>query len=175
MNIQNAPQRPRVIVSLLLGLCTSLTPALASIVTTELTGNTRYDGWEGLNNSYYAPADHGSGYPGTSPWNEPMVATLGSATAEFMKISGSGFPATASMYSAAGGTFSVSGASPLADVETVVFSISIGAGTTEDVVAGPSLTLNGGATSIGAATHTWDLGSQQATIGGFEVTQTTYS
>jgi len=156
------------------GLLGSFAIGEAGIVDTELSGNTAFHGWEALHNGYYDPADHGGGYPGSADWALPMVANEGEAEAELMKVSGTGYPGSSSLYSSAGGVFSVSDDDPLPGLQTLVFSISIGAGTTGDIVTGPTLSVNGG-TSIGAADQTWDLGSSQATIGGFEVTQTRYS
>ena len=84
----------------------SLSPAHAeaAIIDSGLTGTTSYNGWEALNNSYYNVANHGVGYPGLSPWLAPMVANeAGSNDGEFTKTAGSGYAATASVYSPSGG------------------------------------------------------------------------
>ncbi|WFB37749.1 PEP-CTERM sorting domain-containing protein [Kiritimatiellota bacterium B12222] len=145
-----------------------------ALIDSGLTGTTSLNGWEGLNNSYYDAVTHGGGYPGAAAWTNPMVANEGEADAQLMKVSGTAYPASSSLYTSGGAVLSLSDLSALTDLETIVFSIAIAPGTGGGVVTGPSLTLNG-STLIGAATTTWDLGSTSATIGGFEVTQTTYS
>ncbi|MDF3128526.1 PEP-CTERM sorting domain-containing protein [Kiritimatiellaeota bacterium B1221] len=160
--------------SSLLAVCFSASFSSAAIVESNLSGSTSLNGWEGLNNSYYSPANHGGGYPGTAPWGSAMTANEGEADAQLMKISGSAYPGGSSLYTSAGAVLSVSEVSPLADLETILFSISVGAGPMGDFVSGPSLTLNG-ASVIGAATTSWDFGSSTESIGGFDVSQTSYS
>ncbi len=142
-----------------------------AVIESGLGGNTSYDGWDDLTNNAHNPANHGVGYPGYAAWTAPIVAhEAGSGDGELNKVSGAGYVGNGSLYSSAGGTFSITDPTVLANLETIVFAIALG----EDITSGPALTVNG-ATAVGAADHSWNLGSQLATIAGFEVTQTTHA
>ncbi|QBG48299.1 PEP-CTERM sorting domain-containing protein [Verrucomicrobia bacterium S94] len=142
----------------------------ASLTDFGLSGNTLYDGWDGLTSAQYP--GYGS-YPGSGAWPGPMVANeAGSNGGELAKISGTGYAGGSSLYSPAGGVFEVSQDSVVADLETIVFAVGYGAGTSASFTNGPTLTING-STVIGAADSTFNLGSYNDTIGGFEVTLTT--
>lgn len=149
-----------------LGLATVGASADA-VITSGLTGSISYDGWDGLTGTQYP--GYGS-YPGLSPWPGPMVANeAGSGDGTFAIVSGSGYAATNSLYSPSGGTFSASDPTPLADLETIVFAMSIGDG--EAPGSAPVLTVNG--TNLGEATSAWTLGESDQVIGGMDVTVST--
>jgi hypothetical protein len=139
----------------------------ASLTDFGLGGNISYDGWDDLTGT----ENPGIGsYPGTTPWPSAIGSMeTGSGDAELMMESGSGYPGSAGIYSSAGGVFSVSDATALANVQTIVLAFDYGAGITPSFSTGPSLTING-ATVLGAADSTLSLGSREDTIAGNDVT-----
>ncbi|MDF7799559.1 PEP-CTERM sorting domain-containing protein [Pontiellaceae bacterium B1224] len=144
--------------------------AQASLTDFGLGGNKSYDGWDGLSATQYP--GYGS-YPGAGPWPGAMVANeAGSNGGELSKVAGTGYAASSSLYSSAGGVYEVSQDSVVSGLETIVFAVGYGAGTTPSFTNGPTLTVNG-LTVVGGADSTFNLGSYDDTIGGYDVTLTT--
>ncbi|MDF7807268.1 PEP-CTERM sorting domain-containing protein [Pontiellaceae bacterium B12219] len=139
----------------------------ASITDFGLGGNVSYDGWDNLTGT----ENPGVGsYPGAAAWPFAIGSMeTGSGDAALMKESGTGYPGSAGIYSSAGGVFSISDSTALANVQTIVLAFDYGAGSTPSFTSGPSLTLNG-STVLGAADRTLSLGSREDTIAGNEVT-----
>ena len=117
-----------------------------------LDGVSASEGWYDLNNGAYA------GYGGyathAAAWPSAIVSNLGSGDAGFDKIAGtSGYLASAAtngIYTPGSplGSFTVSDATPLAGLETIVFQldIEIASGT----FAAPVLSYNGGTQNLAA-------------------------
>ncbi|MDZ8118160.1 PEP-CTERM sorting domain-containing protein [Pontiella agarivorans] len=144
--------------------------AQASLTDFGLGGNKLYDGWDGLSASHYP--GYGS-YPGAGTWPGSMVANeAGSNGGELAKISGTGYAGGSSLYSSAGGVFEVSQDSVVSGLETIVFAVGYGAGTSASFTNGPTLMING-STVVGAADSSFNLGSYDDNIGGYDVTLTT--
>jgi len=126
-------------------------PVVASAVSLTpltLTGNTEYEGWEGLT------AANNPGFPDfftfTDPWPNPIAPSIsGSAgNAGFDKVSGGGYPASQSIYNfTVPGTFTVANSNPLNDLETVAFQLDLGEGN-DFFVADPLLSYNGGSQNL---------------------------
>jgi len=113
-------------------------------------GITEYEGWEGLT------AANNPGYPDfftfTDPWPAPIAPSItGSAgNAGFNKLSGGGYPASASIYNfTVPGTFAVLNSNPLAGLETVALQLDLGEGNSF-FVADPVLNYNGGSQNLAA-------------------------
>jgi hypothetical protein len=135
----------------------TLTAVFAATATTHaaisvsLSGNTESSGWDNLknSNSYWSANGYPTAYPGSAAWRAPVAAnTAGSqGSAVLMKTSGNGYFSGSSLYDAGGaGTFSISDASPIAGLSTVVFQID--AGTSIGVL--PVLHYNGGSQALAA-------------------------
>lgn len=122
----------------------------SAAVTITLPGNSESSGWNQLKNSN--PFWAANSYPtahfnASNPWPTPVSpnrpASSGSAT--FNKSSGGGYFAGGSLYDAGiAGNFSVSDASPISNLATVVFQID--AGTTIGTL--PTLSYNGGSQQL---------------------------
>ncbi len=122
----------------------------APLVTPSLSGNTEYEGWEGLTNTNYPSPP----YPGfmtfTNPWPSPMDSNIsGSAgNAGFDKISGGGYPGSASIYNfTVPGTYEVANSAPITGLETVTLQLDLGEGNSF-FVASPVLSYNGGSQNL---------------------------
>lgn len=120
--------------------CISAASVRADFIDVNLSGNTSYDGWDTFNSTAYP--NYG-GYPGTTVWPAPIGSSMaGSGDAALSKIGGSGYPSTSTgqnyIYSTRSGaaaastdpsvvvgTFGLGDASPVADLETVVFQLRI--------------------------------------------------
>jgi hypothetical protein len=119
--------------------------------TINLPGNTESSGWDNLksSNPYWSANGYTTAYPGSAAWPAPVAANAAGSqgSAVFMKISGNGYFGSSSVYDGGGaGMFSVSDASPLANLATVVFQLDTG--TTVGVL--PTLSYNGGNQSLPA-------------------------
>ena len=136
--------------------------AHAQFLSYNLPGTTDFDAWDNLtvtNPQVTAAAQNGTpfpSFPGNSPWPEAIDSVLTFGTqdpsdddptgdATFDKDSGFGYPAGVSIYASpfGSGTFSVEDATPVADLETVVFQIQIGGGSAGFFDSEPSLVVNG--------------------------------
>ncbi len=118
-------------------------------VSVSLPGNSEQAAWAALNATNYPGAGGGSSYfTATAAWPAPIPGNAGSTSgAEFAKVSGGGYFATTSVYDAgAAGVYSLSDASPLADLATIVFQID--SGTTVGIA--PVLNFNGGSQALAA-------------------------
>ncbi|MBK1826812.1 PEP-CTERM sorting domain-containing protein [Haloferula rosea] len=120
-------------------------------ITVSLPGNQESSGWDQLNNTntYWADNGYTTSYPGATPWPGSIAAnmtgSIGSAT--FAKLSGNGYFAGSSIYDGGGaGTYSLSDASPLAGLATVVFQLDVGT----PVGVTPVLNFNGGSQALAA-------------------------
>ncbi|QOV90165.1 PEP-CTERM sorting domain-containing protein [Humisphaera borealis] len=129
------------LVALLLG-----SPAVAAPQPLNLTGVAQYDGWGNFN----ATTMPGYGtYPGASAWSSGSLGSnlAGSGDAVLNRIAGSGssgpYVASSTIYFAGAGTLSVTDASPVANLKTVVFQIDLGPGSGSGFTAEPTLTYNG--------------------------------
>lgn len=111
-----------------------------------LPGVTQHDGWDNL--TVTNPQIAGAGFPvfpGATPWPEAIEShTAGSADATFDKTSGFGYPAGASIYSSpfGNGSYQISDDTPVSGLETVVFYIQIGNGSSGWLDGTPTLTIN---------------------------------
>ena len=137
--------------------------AQAQFLSYNLPGTTDFDGWDNLtrDNPQIAAANPAfPSFPGSTPWPEAIESRLVNGTpqdisdddltgdATFDKDAGFGYPAGVSIYSSPfgnGGSYSVEDATPVLDIETVVFQIQIGAGSQGffDPANQPSLIVNG--------------------------------
>ena len=130
--------------------------AYAAPIPIALSGNTQNDGW--TNPALTAAANPGYGsFPGSGAWPAPIQSNVG-GDAYLSKVSngtgGGPYPASGSIYfggfsgdaNVNGGTLSVTDATPLANLQTVVFQIEIGEASTYDFYNGvlPTLSYNGG-------------------------------
>jgi hypothetical protein len=125
---------------------TSTTHAAISI---SLPGNSETSGWNNLanSNSYWSANGYPTSYPGATAWPAPVAANMAGSTgsAVLMKKSGNGYFSGSSLYDAGGaGTFSISDASPLDSLATIIFQID--AGTIIGVL--PVLSYNGGSQAL---------------------------
>jgi len=131
----------------------------ASLNSYALPGVTDFDAWDNL--TVTNPDVDGAGFPTFStagdPWPSAIPSLLTQDTtdiadddptgdAKFNKTSGFGYPAGGSIYSTpfGSGSYVVSDATPVADLETVIFQIKIGAGSSGWLDGPASLTVNGG-------------------------------
>ena len=129
----------------------------------SLSGNTSYNGWNNLTSAHYPGFPS---FPGTGAWPHAIVAnTTGSGDATFNKIAngngGGAEPAGESIYNGGfsadpnvqGATFAVSDATPVTDLQTVVFQLDIGQAFGYDLWnnSAPTLTYT---TSAGTFTET---------------------
>ena len=131
----------------------------------NLGGTKSYDGWEDLLGAFYPGY---GGFPGASPWPEPIRAnSAGSGNAELQRLNGGGgggpFPSGESIYFGSfqqnpnelGGTLRVRDTTPVAGVKTVVFQIQIGEAVGYDFhspTGAPVLRVNGQPTSLASQT-----------------------
>jgi hypothetical protein len=134
--------------------------ARATIVDPGLSGSTQYDEWVNLNAATF-PGVTG-GFPGSAAWAAGGMGSnaTGSGDAQFTKLSGNAFAATASIYSGGfvatpnslGAAMAVTDATPLAGVQTIVFQIDIGEAFGFDFFndVAPVLSYNGGSQNLAA-------------------------
>jgi len=141
-----------------------------TVTDSGLNGTVIFDGWEDLSAHAYDVSLHGLGFPGSAPWSAAMVANAaGSSSGQLLKTSGAGYAAGGSIYSAGPGEYSIfNTTNTLPNLETIVFSINASAG-----ISPAMLSVNGGDPI--AATSDWNLGSQEANIGGTVASFTTFS
>ncbi|MEM1211669.1 MAG: PEP-CTERM sorting domain-containing protein [Planctomycetota bacterium] len=147
--------------------------AQAEPVEVFLSGDTQNDGWDNLSATnpqvLVAPGAFG-GFPGLQPWAVPIESVLTQGTfdtsdddptgdAQFDKLSGQGYPSGQSIY---GGpqfpapapphipaVHRISDATPVDDLEIVVFQIQLGSGDGGVFLAGdPVLGVNGDTPTI---------------------------
>lgn len=123
-----------------------------AFINTGLGGNTEYEGWEDLTSANYTSA---MGYSNFAPWTISSNASGSAGNADFNKLSGTGFPATSSIYtldftdppqSGVGtGTFNVTSTlDSLTNASTVVFQLDGGV----DFFTAPTLNYNSGSQGI---------------------------
>ncbi len=130
----------------------AFTSPLFAAFTISLPGNTETAGWENLRstNPYWAANGYPTSFPSAAAaWPAAIAANVAGSqgSAGFMKNSGNGYFASASIYDAGSpGVFSVSDSSPIASIATVVLQID--AGTSIGVV--PILNYNGGSQVLAA-------------------------
>ncbi len=167
-----------------LALCAGLTANAA--INFDLPGNSSTESWSGM-----TMANH-PGYPGfgnpTAAWPSPISADDGDGS--FDKVSGSGFPLGAGIYTFSGeGTFAITESTPLANLATIVLQYTGGYGAESDeeteltdFVNGPLLSYNSGSQDItgtrilnteGLYGYQWDLSSESNPITDFAITFTT--
>lgn len=125
-------------------------------------GNSSYDGWNNLTAANFS--GYGT-FPGSSPWPGPVGSNgAGSGDADLQRLAGSptgGGPyfGASSLYfgnfaqiaNSLGGTLRIADPTPLPSLKTLVFQIQIGEAQGYDFFSpsgGPSLKLNGAATSV---------------------------
>lgn len=129
-----------------------LTSASASAAfTVNLAGNTEMAAWQNLSNAnpFWAANGFPTSYPGAGAWPASVAANApgSEGSAALMKVSGNGYFSGSSIYDAgAPGMFSLSDASPISDLATLVFQID--AGTAIGVM--PVLNYNGGTQALAA-------------------------
>jgi len=162
--------------------------ALQAAMEVNLPGNTEESNWTDLNSTTLpTSAGYNSFFTNTAGWTTPVAADIGSPV--FDKVLGTGgFPSTASIYNFdTPGTFTVSDASPISDLETVVFQIDM----IGPMFAAPTLSYNGGGQNLawdgynsidgdfsgmGADSRVfitqWDLSAVVEEISSFEITWT---
>lgn len=128
-------------------------PTANAALSISLSGNVESAGWHELGIGYagntWAADGYPTSYPGAAPWPAAVAPNVSGSTAsaELMKESGNGYFSGSSIYDAGSpGTFSVSDASPLAGLETIVLQIDAGA--TPGVT--PVLHFNGGSQALAA-------------------------
>lgn len=108
----------------------------AAFLVPNFSGNTSYDGWDQLGLS----AANNPGFPtivtGADPWPNAVGSNvLGSSDAEYIKLSGEGFPSngfgggtyvfTMGGGGGTGGSFQITDNTPVSGLETVLFQIDI--------------------------------------------------
>ncbi len=154
-----------------------LSTSSAAFINYNLPGTSDFDAWDDLSvsNPQVATvnaANGGQGGAGAFPgfgnggdlWPEAIdsVLTQGTTTttdddptgdATFDKVSGNGYPAGSSIYGMPfppAGTFTVADATPVADLEQVIFQIEVGSGSAGWLNGDPTLTVNtgSGATTV---------------------------
>jgi hypothetical protein len=118
-------------------------------MTINLPGNTETSGWDNLknSNSYWSANGYPTTYPGASAWPAPVAANAAGSqgSAGFMKRTGNGYFSGSSLYDAGGaGMFSISDASPIGGIATVVFQIDAGTA----IGVAPVLNFNGGSQAL---------------------------
>lgn len=135
--------------------------ANAQFVDVVLPGESDFDAWDNLTrtNPQVANADPAfPAFPGAELWPAPIESVLTFGTndpidddptgdAQFDKVSGNGYPAGISIYTSPfgnGGVFSLSDATPIEDIETLIFQIDIGSGSSfgEFLTGDATLTIN---------------------------------
>jgi len=126
--------------------------AQSAPIAINLPGTSSYDGWEDLVSANYPGYTSGA-------WPSAIASnTEGSGNAELSKISGTGAPAGASIYSGGfsatpntfGSALAISDTTVPMNLETVVFQIEIGGAFGYDFSSGilPTLSYNGGTQNI---------------------------
>lgn len=135
--------------SILLTGAAALFPAAAfATIVPILDGTTDSSSWSDLTFMNYPAypdfADQGQG-DFDDLWPAPISPTAGTtADIGFNKVSGGGYPASSAIYKhTVPGTFIVTDASPLADLETVTFQLDMAPGN-GFFIATPTLNYNGG-------------------------------
>ncbi len=121
--------------------------ALPAAIDITLPGNTEQAIWQDMNSTTLPTSAGYNSFPtNTAGWTTPVSADNGSAV--FDKVAGTGgYPATASIYNFdQNGTFTVSDASPIANMETLVFQTDM----IGSFFAEPTLSYNGGAQALTA-------------------------
>lgn len=148
------------IAAAVIAIAGSAAVASAQFSSPNLPGNTDFDGWDNLTRSNPQIANANPPFPGfieaANPWPEAIESVLTQGTADpsdddltgdaaFDKLSGFGYPAGVSIYASpfGNGTFSVADATPISDLETVVFQIQIGSGSAGWLESDPTLIING--------------------------------
>lgn len=141
-----------------MGLFVSIS-AHAQFIDPALPGITDFDGWDNLSITNPQILNASPPFPtfttGGAPWPEPIesVLTQGTPTAAdddptgdayFDKTSGFGYPAGVSIYSTpfGSGTFQVSDDTPVANLETIIFQVEIGEGSSGFLAGDATLTIN---------------------------------
>ncbi|MEM1223498.1 MAG: PEP-CTERM sorting domain-containing protein [Verrucomicrobiota bacterium] len=133
--------------------------SLHGIITYVLPGNTDLDAWDNLtvtNPQVSAAGGAYGSFPGASPWPAPIESVLTQDTvdtidddptgdATFNKTSGFGYPAGVSIYSSpfGNGSYTVEDATPISNLETIIFQIDIGEGSSGFLIGDATLTVNG--------------------------------
>jgi len=193
-------------------LASCLLTTQAAFLSYTLPGISDFDAWDDLSisNPQVASASPAfPGFPGSTAWSEAIDSLLTQGTpvttdddptgdATFNKLSGNGYPASTSIYASPfppAGTFTVQDTTPVANLEQVIFQIEIGNGSAGWLAADPTLTVNGGSTTVplfdsgtvssvfdpagpfGPVTvntlaYQWDLSSIAGPISDFNVTYT---
>ncbi len=126
------------------------TGAQALLVNTGLVGITEYNGWTGMSSA----AAWGTGDAPVNAYDTYYLHSddAGSGDAVFYRVSGSHFPAGSGMYSFMGTSeFSIEDYSPVADIETVIFTMKSSLYDGEWASVAPTLSYNGGTVDLGAA------------------------
>jgi len=118
-------------------------------ITIDLPGNQETSGWNQLThaNPFWTTNGYTTSYPGATLWPGSIAANMSGSTgsAVFSKLAGNGYFASASIYDGGGaGTYSVSDATPLSNLATVVFQLDVGT----DIGITPVLNFNGGAQAL---------------------------
>lgn len=127
----------------------SASSAAHAAITISLPGHVETSGWANLKNSnpYWSANGYPTSYPGAAAWPGPVAANVAGSqgSAGFLKTSGNGYFSGSSLYDAGGaGMFSISDASPIGGIATIVFQID--AGTAIGVM--PVLNYNGGSQGL---------------------------
>ncbi|MEM1108038.1 MAG: PEP-CTERM sorting domain-containing protein [Planctomycetota bacterium] len=161
-------------ISMLSGVCAAclsltVTSASAAFVDPGLAGNTQFDGWDNLTRTNPQVASTTTpfpfpDFPGAAPWPAPIESILTGGVqdtdptnddptgdAYFDKTSGNGYPAGVSIYTSPfgnGGAFQVSDDTPVTDIETIIFQIELGGGSSGFLSGPPTLTINNGSTVV---------------------------
>lgn len=127
-----------------------------SAIAVALGADQRSATWTGLNAANYP--GYGS-FPGAGSWPAAIPANAGStAVASFTKVSGFGYPASASIYLGGDGVFQVSsGPSSIADLQSLVFQIDSARATEAPLSA--TLSWNGGAQALAATFYSETAGN----------------
>lgn len=125
-------------------LATATTASAALSIT--LPGNSEESIWQDMNATNYG-ASTGVNYgTATNPWLNPIAPDSGSAL--FDKVSGGGYPASASIYNTdVSGSYAITDSAPISDLATLVFQIDQGAFTGEAPIV-PVLSYNGGSQAL---------------------------
>ncbi len=126
----------------LIALAAGISQAHAAIATNNLTGTIAFDGWEDLKAGTLTTAQLTAGFGS----NE-----AGSGDALVTRVSGGHYPSGSSLYSfTTDSSFSVSDATAVSGLETVVFSIKTWLNGDAWSAAAPTLSYNGGSQSLAA-------------------------
>ncbi|MGL4400647.1 MAG: PEP-CTERM sorting domain-containing protein [Luteolibacter sp.] len=130
----------------------ALSSPLFAAFAISLPGNTETAGWDNLrsSNPYWAANGYPTSFPfAAAAWPAAIAANVvgSQGSAGFLKNSGNGYFASASLYDAGSpGIFSISDTSPLVSLASIVLQID--AGTSIGVV--PVLNYNGGSQALAA-------------------------